>query len=62
MCSGPLNTLTTKEAPSIKASVKLTLNLAMETVRTGRISKKKKEPKEPKGTQKSLMLGHGIFN
>ena len=32
MCSGPLNTLATKEAPSLIAGEELALNLATETL------------------------------
>lgn len=51
MYSGPLNTLATKEAPSIIASVKLALNLAMETVCTGRISNKKGASRAKRSTK-----------
>lgn len=51
MCSGPLNTLATKEAPSIIASVKLVPNLVMETVCTGRISNTKGASRAKRSTK-----------
>lgn len=51
MCSGPLNTLATKEAPNIIPSMKLALNLVLETVCTGRISNKKGASRDKRSTK-----------
>lgn len=51
LSSDPLNTLATKEAPSIIESVKFALNLAMETVYTGRIFNKKGASRAKRSTK-----------